>query len=83
MLLILGIHLREIPHVRQEDRHLDHFGQRGAGRLQDRGQVGDAEGRLGPDAAAAGGQGPVGQGGQLAGYVDGVRGADGLGLLLW
>lgn len=78
MLLVLGIHLPEIRHVRQKHRHLDHFAQRRPGRLQDGGQVRDAEGGLGTD--AAGGQGPVGQGGQLAGYVDGVRGADGLGL---
>ena len=61
MPLVLGIHLPEIPHVRQEDRHLDHFPQRRPGRLQDGGQVRDAESGLEPD--AAGWQGPVGQGG--------------------
>lgn len=78
MPLILLIHPPKIPHVRQKHRHLDHLLQRRPGRRQDRRQVPDAEGGLVGD--AAGGEGAVGQGGQLAGYVDGGGGEDGLGL---
>ena len=79
MPLILPVHLREIPHVRQEHRHLDHFPQRRPRRGEDGGEVGDAEGGLVGD--AAGGEGARGEGGQLAGEVDGAWGADCLGLL--
>ena len=78
MQFVFPIHLREILHVRQKDRHLDHLAQVAAGFFEDLVHVLDAEGGFVGD--RAGGQGAVGQGGELAGDVDCVRGADGLGV---
>jgi hypothetical protein len=52
MPLILGIHLGEMRHVRQEHIHLDHFPDARPGRGQDGGDVVDALARLLRDAAA-------------------------------
>ncbi len=78
MPLILGIHLGEMRHVRQEHIHLDHFPDARPGRGQDGGDVVDALARLLRDAAAY--QRARRIGGDLAWDVDLVRGFDGLGL---
>ena len=77
--LILFIHLGEIPHVDQKHRHLDDFLERGARGGEDRGQVREAEG--GVVGHGARGKSAVGEGGELAGDVEGGGGEDGLGLL--
>lgn len=75
---VFPIHVGEILHIRQEDRHLDHLAQVTAGFFQDLVDVLDAEG--GFVGYRSGRQGAVCQGGQLAGDVDCVRGTDGLGV---
>ena len=77
-LLVLGVHLREIGHVDEEDIHLDHLPDGGPARFEDRFEVRDAGARL--LRHAAGDQIPVAVGGELAGAVQLGRGADGLGL---
>ena len=78
MLLVHGIHLREIIHIRQEHIHLDHRADARTGRGQDRGNVLDALARFVRYAPRHEGAGGVG--GDLARDVDLVRRFDGLGL---
>ena len=78
MQFVFPIHFREILHIRQEHRHLDHFTQVAAGFFEDLVDVFDAERGFVGD--CSGGQGAVCKGGELAGDVDCVRGTDCLGV---
>lgn len=77
-LLILGVHLRKIPHVHQEHIHFHHLSNRRSPFFQDRFKILDARTRL--VGYAAGYQGAAGVGGDLSAAIDLRGGADGLGL---
>lgn len=77
-LLILGIHLREIPHIHQKHVHFHHLSNRRSPFFQDRFKIFDARVRL--VGYAAGYQGAAGVGGDLSAAIDLRGGADGLGL---
>lgn len=77
-LLILGVHLRKIPHVHQEHIHFHHLSNRRTPFFQDRFKILDARARL--VGYAAGYQGAAGVGGDLSAAIDLRGGADGLGL---
>lgn len=78
-LLILGVHLRKIPHVHQEHIHFHHLSDRRSPFFEDRFEVLNAGARF--FGYAAGYQGAAGVGGDLPAAVDLRGGADRLGLL--
>ena len=78
MLYVFFIHLRKILHIRQEHRHLHYFGEIGSRGFENSGEVLYAEACFMAD--RAGGEGTVGESGELPGDVNGVGGGDRLGL---